>query len=222
MNIEFLKLRLGQWRNTSVSEVDPLPSVIINPDTDSPLEYGDSSEVFGSATDPNRPRGINCSGTITRPANTTAYAALDHVANNATAGSVVAGVLTASDVVDHPVAWEGGFLKSTDTGLNGVRVEVWLFNTDPALSSGVGGGDNAAFSQKMAGFRGRFIGTFSTSGISDGAVAELVPTIRSRLISYPEAGLTTFRFLIRALDGFTPSANSTTFTVTLEGYQLRA
>ncbi|MGE5148605.1 MAG: hypothetical protein ACM3II_00670, partial [Rhodospirillaceae bacterium] len=99
---------------------------------------------------------------LTRPANTTAYSAGDAVSNNATAASVTSIGFPASDVNNAPLLLTHLELLSTDTGpaTAGATFEVWLFNSDPTANSGVGGGDNAAFSQKQAGFIGRMQGTF--------------------------------------------------------------
>ncbi|TIW11301.1 MAG: hypothetical protein E5V66_14145 [Mesorhizobium sp.] len=161
---------------------------------------------------------ISAAGTaLTRPANTTAYTANDAISDNATAGSVTAKSITVSDVNDDTVTLERMRLVSTDTGIAGKAVRVFLYNSDPTANSGVGGGDNAAFSNKMAGFIGSMSGTFRT--FSDGAVAVLVPDEGSRIICAPASGARIVYWQLQALDAFTPSANSTTFTPTLEGFQ---
>lgn len=186
----------------------------------------------GSATDVSsaspmpvfpRPRYIVVSASaMTRPANTTAYAALDAVSNNATAGSVTAISLSPSDTNDDPVAIERLRILSTDTGPGtaGATFRAWLFSSDPTASSGVGGGDNAAFSQKQAGFIGTMSGTFRA--FSDGSGAVLAPDEGAEIITLPSSGAKTVFVLLQTLTAFTPSANSTTFTVTIEGVQGRA
>jgi hypothetical protein len=181
------------------------------------------------ATDVALPAGTNLLGKVkskffaavasamTRPANTTAYAANDAVSNNGTAGSVTAIALTVSDVNDDLVTLERIRILSTDTGVAGKTFRVWLFNSDPTSSSGVGGGDNAAWSQKQAGFIGSMTGLFRA--FSDGSGAVCVPDEGSRIITKPVSGGTTVYALLQTLDAFTPSANSTTFTLTAEGFQ---
>ena len=158
---------------------------------------------------------------MTRPANTTAYTAADAVSNNATAGSVTAISFTLSDTNDDPIAIEAGRILSTDTGPGtaGAAFELWLFNSDPTASTGVGGGDNAAFSQKQDGFIGKMSGTFFPA--SDGSIAELAPASVSRILAAPVSGAKTVYALLKTLTAFTPSANSTTFTCSLQGYQGR-
>lgn len=154
---------------------------------------------------------------LTRPANTTPYAANDAVSDNATAGNVTAKTVTVADVANDPIMIERFRLDSTDTGFAGKAVRVWLYNSDPTASSGVTGGDNAAFSNKKAGFIGTMSGTFRT--FSDGSVAVCVPDEGSRIISLPGSGVQTIWWQLQVLEPATPSANSTTFTPTVEGFQ---
>lgn len=157
---------------------------------------------------------------MTRPANTTAYSANDAVSNNGTAASVTAITFTVSDTNDDTISLERLRLISTDTGLSGVSFRAYLFSSDPTASSGVGGGDNAAWSQKIAGFVGSMSGTFRQ--FSDGYAAVLTPDEGARIVTAPVSGAKTLFCLLQTLTAFTPSANSTTFTGTLEGFQGRA
>lgn len=159
---------------------------------------------------------------LTRPANTTAYSAGDAVSNNATAASVTPITFAAADAANAPLTLTHLALLSSDTGpaAAGASFEVWLFNADPTSNSGVGGGDNAAFNQKQAGFIGRMSGTFIAA--SDGSMAILTPTEGTFVNTTPSAGGTAVYALLKTLTGFTPSANSTTFTAILKGFQGRA
>lgn len=160
-------------------------------------------------------------GTLTRPANTTAYAANDAVSNNGTAGSVTAQTATLSDTNDDPISIERVVVDTTDTGLAaGKTIRAYIFNSDPTASSGVGGGDNSAWSQKKAGFIGSLSGAFTA--FSDGGKAVLTPDAGSRIICNPVSGAKTVYILYQTLDAWTPSANSTTLIPTFEGYQGRA
>lgn len=158
--------------------------------------------------------------TLTRPANTTAYTANDSISDNATAGSVTALSATVSDTNDDPICLERIRVVSTDTGLANKNVRVWLFNSDPTASTGVGAGDNAAYSNKMAGFVGTMSGTFRA--MSDGSVACLVPDEGSRIICNPSTGAKLIYIQFQTLSDFTPSANSTTLIARAEGFQGRA
>jgi hypothetical protein len=160
-------------------------------------------------------------GTMTRPANVTPYTANDAISNNATAGSVTVQTFTLSDTNDDPIVLERMRLATTDTGLAASkRVRAWLYAADPTASSGIVGGDNAAFSTKQGTFIGSMSGTFRA--FSDGGVAVLVPDEGSRIITNPVSGARTLYVLYQTLDDFTPSANSTTLIPTLEGFQAKA
>lgn len=160
---------------------------------------------------------VAAASVYTRPANQTPYAANDQVANSATAASVAAISFSLSDVNDDTVTLERIRILSTDTGVQGKSFRIWLFNSDPTANSGVGGGDNVAWSQKQAGFIGSMSGTFRA--FSDGAGAVCVPDEGSRIITTPVTGAKTIYALMQTLDIFTSSAISTTFTLTAEGFQ---
>jgi hypothetical protein len=169
------------------------------------------------------PKLVNAAAAaMTRPANTTAYAAGDAVSNNATPASVTPISFAAADIVDAPVMVTHLEIQSTDSGpaAAGATFEAWLFNSDPTANAGVGGGDNAAFAQKQAGFVGRLSGSFMAA--SDGSMAMLTPVDGSFVGARPLAGGTTLYALLKTLTAFTPSANATTFTCTLRGIQGRA
>lgn len=156
----------------------------------------------------------------TRQANTTAYAANDAVSDNATAGSVTAISFTFADINDAPIRIDACVMKSTDTGVAGGTFRLYLFNSDPTASSGVGGGDNIAWSQKLAGAIGILEGTFWT--FSDGSVAFMSPVNVPFILAKPSSGGKIIYGLLQTVAAFTPSANSTTFTPTLLGSQGRA
>lgn len=172
--------------------------------------------------------------TLTRPANQTLYSAADSMSNSGTAGSVTALSATVSDTNDDPLTLTEILIVSTDTGLAGKRIRAYLFNSDPTASSGVGGGDNAAFSQKQAGYIGSMSGVLET-GFSDGTVGRLVPSYNDGaasgtpnaaaggfIVSKPTSGAKTLFVQYQTLDAFTPSANSTTIIGTIRGFQGRA
>lgn len=158
---------------------------------------------------------------LARPANVTAYSVGDAISNNATAGSVAALSATVSDTNDDPINITEMLLDTNDTGLAAsCQIRAYLYNSDPTASSGVGGGDNAAFSNKKAGFIGTMIGTFRA--FSDGGKARLFPEEGSYIIAPPGSGAKTVWVQYEARSGFAPSANSTTIDATLKGFQGRA
>jgi hypothetical protein len=159
---------------------------------------------------------------LTRPANTTAYTALDSISNNATAASVTANSVTLSDTNDHPIDISEILLATTDTGPGtaGIQIRLHLFNSDPTASTGVVGGDNAAWSNKQAGWVGSFSGTMRA--FSDGSRGVLIADEGTLRLITPVSGAKTLYWQLQAIGGFTPSANSTTFTPTFKGFQARA
>ena len=160
---------------------------------------------------------IIAGSTLTRPANTTAYAANDSVSDNGTAASVTANTVTISDTNDYPIGIASVELHSTDTGFGAANVRLWIYNSDPTASSGVVNGDNAAFSNKKAGFVGTLSGTMRT--FSDGSRGVLTPDEGSLLITLPGSGAKTLWWQLQTLSAATPSANSTTFIPTFRAYQ---
>jgi hypothetical protein len=172
--------------------------------------------------------------TLTRPANATAYTAADSISDNAIPGSVTALSATLSDTNDDPIFVNDILVSSTDTGLAGKRIRVYLFNSNPISSSGVVNGDNAAYSQKVAGYIGSFSGIMET-GFSDGTVGRLVPSYNDGaaastpnapaggfITALPTSGAKTVFIQFQAVDGFTPSGSSTTITARARGWQGRA
>lgn len=167
--------------------------------------------------------------TLTRPANTTAYTAADSISDNGTAGSVTALSATISDVNDDPIFISDILVTSTDTGLAGKKLRAYLFNSNPTSSSGVVAGDNAAYSQKVAGYIGSYMGYMET-GFSDGTVGRLVPSFNETnysqaggfVVALPTSGAKTLYIQYQAVEAFTPSANSTTIIGKARGWQARA
>lgn len=164
--------------------------------------------------------------TLTRAANVTPYTAGDSISDNATPGSVTAQPVTVSDLNDAPVALTEIELDTNDTGLAaGTQVDVFVYNSDPTASTGVVGGDNLAFSNKKTGFRARFRGTFTA--FSDGGKCTCLPVDGANNIYgvanlLPETGGKRLWLQYKAVTGFTPSANGTTITPRLKGFQARA
>lgn len=174
------------------------------------------------ATDPGRPRFFAAVGTaLTRAANATPYSIDDSVSDNATIGSVTALPVTVSDVDDDPVTIERIRIDTADTGPGtaGATWEIYVYNSNPTASSGVQGGDNTAFSNKRAGLIGRMTGTWLP--MQDGSFLEATPLVGSRLTTAPGSGAKTLWLQYKTKTAFTPSANSTVYTPTVEGFQGR-
>ncbi len=167
--------------------------------------------------------------TLTRPGNATPYTAADSISDNGTAGSVTALSATVSDVNDDPIFINEILVTSTDTGLAGKKLRAYLFNSNPTSSSGVGAGDNAGYSQKVAGYIGSFMGYMET-GFSDGTVGRLVPSFNETnysqaggfVVAFPTSGAKTLYIQYQAVEAFTPSGSSTTIIGKAKGWQARA
>jgi hypothetical protein len=158
-----------------------------------------------------------------RPANQAPYSANDAVSNHATAASVAAITFAASDLADAPVLLTALEILTADTGpaTAGATFEAEFYNADPTASTGVQGGDNAAYSQKRAGYVGRMQGIFTAC--ADGSKAILTPVEGNFIITAPlSGGLTLYVPGFKTLTAFTSSANSTVFACTLRGIQGRA
>lgn len=150
--------------------------------------------------------------TTTRPANATPYTAFDSISNNGTAGSVTAtSTNNLASSINSLVSFINVLLVSNDTGpgTGGAVIRLHLFNSDPTASSGVVGGDNAAWSNKQDGWIGSFSGLMRA--FSDGSRGVLTPDepIENRP---PATDAQNFWYQLQTLSAFTPSANSTTFT----------
>lgn len=158
---------------------------------------------------------------LTRPANTTAYSANDSISDSATAGSVTALIAQVADAPDQPLCIEEVIVDTEDTGLAAaIQIRAHIFRSDPTLNSGVGAGDNSAWSQKKAGWVGSLSGTFIA--FSDGGRARLVPDVGSYIICKPYDGSGKLWVQYQTLGAFTPSANSTTLLGAVKGFSGRA
>jgi hypothetical protein len=173
------------------------------------LVIGDGTHLIGKV----KTKFIeSVASTMTRLNNTTSYLANEGVSNSATAGSVTPFSFTMSDVNDDLVTIERLRLITSDTGVAGKALRMWLYRASPTVNSG----DHAAFSQPRSTFVGTFSGTMRT--FSDGSGGIFVPDEGSRIITLPTSGAKTVFGLLQTLEAFTPVAQST-WIATLEGFQ---
>src|SRR6185503_2896796 len=101
----------------------------------SPASGGGAASPANPLPTASVPRVIDVAFTVlTRPANTTAYAAGDSISDNATAGSVTALPATASDVNDAPMVLTHLKLETTDTGFGGQTIRAYVYNSDPTAN----------------------------------------------------------------------------------------
>lgn len=147
-----------------------------------------------------------CIGTtITRPADTTAYASGDLIANSTTAGSVTP--LSVADVVNGPGSAsiiKRVRLRKSGATITNANIRVHLFTVAPT----VGAGDNAAISiaTGSAGYCG-FVDVATMQALTDGGCGFVAADI---VVTKP-----TIYALLEARAAYTP-ANAETFTLSLE------
>ena len=156
-------------------------------------------------------------GTLTRPADTVAYAVGDLVANSTTAGSVAAITLAAARVNGGTGLIRRVRLSTNRTGLTGTELfRVHLFRNDPALGSGIASGDNGVFS--VNGVNAIHLGHADVvldRVFRDGAKGIATPAVGSDILFDAGPATTGIFALIEARGAYTP-ASGETFTVALE------
>lgn len=156
-------------------------------------------------------------GTLTRPADTIAYAVGDLVANSTTAASVAAITLAAARVNGGTGLIRRVRLSTNHVGLSGAdSFRVHLFRNDPAPSSGIANGDNGAFS--VNGVAAIHLGHADVTldrVFRDGAKGIGTPAVGGDILFDAGAGTTAIFALIEARSGYVP-ASGETFTVALE------
>lgn len=157
------------------------------------------------------------SANFTRPADTTAYASGDLVANSGTAGSVVAlDWSTATRVAAGSAAVRRARLKKSGTGVTSASFRLHLYSADPAASTGISNGDNAAWLTKIAGYLGAIDVTVDKV-FSDGAAGNGSPNVGGEINFVLGSGQHLYG-LLEARGAYTP-ANAEVFTVELEIYR---
>lgn len=163
---------------------------------------------------------VRIQASFTRPADTTAYAAGDLVANSTTAGSVVplsfaGAVRTTGDCV----RIERVRIEKSGTSLTNASFRLHLFEASPTPTVGDNGVYNNAgvlATNNILNHAGTFPVTMIWSG-SDGAMGIGVPTTGNGATIRPATGTTLFG-LLEVTAAYTP-ASGEIFYVVLEGYR---
>jgi hypothetical protein len=176
------------------------------------------SNVIGAVTSNNAL--IERTASFARPANTTAYAAGDLVANNATAGSVVPLTFTTvSRNAGDAVRIERARINTSNALLTNASFRLHLFEGTPVPTVG----DNAVFNSSgvlatsgIDGYVGSFEITLSNSG-STGSVGIGIPNVGNAIIATPTSGTSIFG-LLEVTAAYVPVSGAT-FTVSIEGYR---
>lgn len=153
---------------------------------------------------------------MTRPADTTAYASGDLIANNTTAGSVTPISITIARANNAAVTIFRAFLRKSTTSTTNAQFRVHLFNVSPTVTNGDNGALLCTGSSNYLGF---FDIDMTLAAIfSDGANGRGQPDTGSAVISKPVSGASTVFALLEARGAYTPG-NAETFTLTLEATQ---
>lgn len=158
-----------------------------------------------------RPLVTNPSANFTRPADTTAYAAGDLVANSTTAGSVTPMSLTVMSTPGGQSFIRRATLRKSTTTSTSAAFRVHLFSSAPTVTNG----DNGAIS--IAGVA-NYLGTFNFGSMlgvfSDGIAAQGVPSTGAEIALKLASGTTVYA-LVEALAAYAPG-NAEVFTLSLE------
>lgn len=144
---------------------------------------------------------------FSRPANTTAYASGQLVANSTTAGSVVPLSFTVSRT-----AGAGGMLRrvrlrKTSTSLTNASFRMHFYSASPTVSNGDGGAWLTNLAENYVGS----VDVTMDKAFTDGAGGNGVPTVGSEINFTTD----TYFVVIEARASYTP-ASSETFTLSLE------
>lgn len=147
---------------------------------------------------------------FTRPADTTAYASGDLVANNTAAGSVTPLTFTVTAVTAGAGSIRRARIKKSGTSTTNAQFRLHLWSAAPTVANG----DNGAFSASGA---ATYLGALDVTvgqAFTDGAVGFGVPVNGSEIVFKLASGFT-IRGLLEARAAYTP-ANAETFDVALE------
>lgn len=158
------------------------------------------------------------SSSVTRPADTTAYASGDLAANSTTAASVTSMSFSIGTVNGGGFSVRRARIKKSGTSTTNASFRLHLFTVDPAsLASGIANGDNGAFSTKgVSGYLGAFDVTVGQAFV-DGAAGIGAPISGAGTEVNGECGSTsqTIYGLLEVRGAYTP-ASAEVFTVELE------
>lgn len=157
---------------------------------------------------------VRASANFTRPADTTAYASTDLVANSTTAGSVAAMSFTVARVAGGSGMIRRCRIRKSGTSVTNASFRLHLFNAAPAT---ITNGDNGAFSVSGV---ADYLGAFDVNvdrAFTDGAAGNGLP-INGSEINFALTSGTAIYGLLEARGAYTP-ASGEVFTVSLEVLQ---
>lgn len=149
-----------------------------------------------------------------RPANTTAYASGELVANSTTVGSVAAMAVAAARMNGGTGLIVRARLAKSSTSLTAASFRVHIYGVAPTSAAG----DGAAYSTDQA---VNHLGTFDVTmdqAFTDGAAGASAPGVGTSVVFAASAGSQDVYALIEARDAYTP-ASGEAFTLSLEVLQ---
>lgn len=155
--------------------------------------------------------------TFTRPANTTAYAFGQTIANSVTAGSVTPmpfAICPANGVPVYIIKARIYYQTSGNAGIAltaGQILRLHLFGQSPTVAAG----DGATFSNTMVNWMGTLTGSFTYDG-TDWSVGELAPDFASFVECNPAGGSSTIYGLLESRGAWTPTSGGIIFVDLIE------
>lgn len=153
------------------------------------------------------------SANFTRPADTTAYASGDLVANNVTPGSVVPMTFAAARTTNTSGMIRRVRLKTSSTSVTNASFRVHFYRASPTVTNG----DNGVWLS----IESIYIGSCDVTvdkAFSDAASGIGLPLIGQELNFVPAAGTQNIFALIEARAAYTPTS-AEVFTLTIEVWQ---
>lgn len=154
------------------------------------------------------------SSNFTRPADTTAYAIGDLIANSTTAASVTPMTWTVARVTTGSGMVRRARVKTSATTLTNASFRLHLYMADPSASTGITNGDNGAWLTKQANYLGSLDVTFDRA-FSDAAEGVAIPNNGSDMNFVCGSGSQLMWGLLEARAAYTPTS-AEVFTVELE------
>lgn len=158
---------------------------------------------------------VTPSANFTRPADTTAYASGDLVANSTTAASVAAMQFSVARLSGGSGMVRKVRLRKSGTTIANATFRLHLYSATPAT---IANGDNGAFSTSGAATYLGALDVVVDRVFTDGAAGNGVPIAGMEVSFDLGAGATTIFGLLEARGAYTP-ASAEVFTVTLEVFQ---
>jgi hypothetical protein len=196
--------------STAAIGTDPSLTVALSPNSNAVTPLATEShlgEVGGAMATP--------SATFTRPADTTAYAVGDLVANNTVAASVVPFSWTAARVAAGSFLVRRARIAKSGTSATNASFRLHLYTTDPSAAAGITNGDNGVWLTKTAGYIGSIDVTIDKAFSDGSAGTGVLQSSTGSEISVHLASGQTLYGLLEARAAYTP-ANAETFTVVVE------